>query len=124
MRKVSLFGAILLVGLIGCSRLGKPLEITETGWIVGCSDTSPQTSSSHGNPWILFSTNILGHMDSITLSAKNAPHCSEWKKTQSTEWDLDHKREPDYELIRQQHTDWLGQTDDTWDLVKVTLLTH
>lgn len=123
MERLNSLGLFLLVALAGCSRPDRPLEMTETGWILACSDTSPVSSSSHGNPWVLFSTNILGHADAITLSPKNAPPCSDWKKTRSTEWDLSHKRKPDYELIRQQHTDWLGRRNGTWDLVRVTSLT-
>jgi hypothetical protein len=105
----------------GC-RTSKPVEITEVGWVVGCADQSPLDSPSHGRPWILFSTNILGHSDTITFNFSGTPPCSTWKKTTSTTYDLDHKREPDYELTRLQHTDWRGRPDETWDLVKMRSL--
>jgi hypothetical protein len=71
---------------------------------------------------MLFSTNPLGHFDAITFSSGETPPCSTWKQMRSTVWDVDHRREPDYELTRQQHTDWLGHTDGPWNLVKMKSL--
>ena len=109
--------------MCGCDRPSKPLEITESGWVIGCADSSPVESQSRGHPWMLFSTDPLGHFDTITFAAAGTPPCASWKKMQSTTWDLDHRRAPDYELTRVQHTDWLGRTDGTWDLVKMKSLT-
>jgi hypothetical protein len=109
------YGCVLLLILIaGCRPVVKPVEITESGWVNGCSDQSDATSSAHGLPFMLFQTQILGHFDTFTFSSNGIPKCETWRK-----WDVDElanaQARRDYEITVIQHTNWRGGWDVGFD---------
>jgi hypothetical protein len=108
--------------MTGCRPTSKPVEITEGGWIIGCSDKSDANSSAHGLPFLLFQTEIGGHFDTFTFSSNNVPRCETWQKRDVHELDITEPNTRDYEITVVQHTNWLGNSDGSWDLIRMRSL--
>ena len=106
----------------GCKPASKPVEATETGWIISCSDRSDLTSSAHGLPFMLFQTKIGGHFDTFTFSSNNVPKCETWQKRDVHELDMNESIPRDYEITVVQHSNWRGDFDGTWDLLRMKSL--
>jgi hypothetical protein len=122
MRKVHHGCMVLIVLMVGCQSGVKPVEITESGWVISCSDKSDATSSAHGLPFMLFQTQIGGHFDTFTFSTNGVPKCETWRKRDVHELDMSEPTSRDYEITVVQHTKWHGETDGTWDLLKMRSL--
>ncbi len=105
-----------------CQPGAKPVEITETGWIITCSDKSDRSSSAHGLPFMLFQTQNGGHFDTFTFSSNNVPPCETWLKRDLHELDENPEAPRDYEISVVQHMNWRGNFDGTWDLIKMQSL--
>jgi hypothetical protein len=106
---------------LGC-RTTQPVEITERGWIIGCANSSPANSSSHGLPLLMISTHPGGHFDVLTLVAKTAPSCDTWQKWDVHNLDMAEPTQPDYEVVLIQHLTWQGESDGTWELKQIKTL--
>jgi hypothetical protein len=114
--------SLFLIPVLSCRTVGKPVEVTERGWIMTCSDYSTPESSAHGLPFLLFSTEPGGHFDTFIFSVSSVPPCSTWKKWDVHELDIANPSKPDYEITIIQHRDWKGEADGTWDLIKMRAL--
>lgn len=125
LRSLVLIGVFVfaLTTVTACRPATKPIAVTESGWIIYCSDKADQTGSAHGS-FLLFQTEVGGHFDTFTFSS-NVPACDTW---QMRDVHFLNKGEPstprDYEITVIQHVDWLGNLDGTWDLVKMRSLSN
>jgi hypothetical protein len=111
--------ALLMLG--GCGRgRSRPL-LYLTGWIAGCSDSSPQNSSGHGLPWILVEEpNMLS--TTFTIDRSTAISCSFWRKDERAVEHAFSGKKPDYDITLRPHRSMFGfhKGDDmTWDLVEI-----
>ena len=96
--------------------------VTESGWVITCSDKSDQGSSAHGLPFMLFQTKIGGHFGTFTFSSNNVPKCDTWQTRDIHQLDMEESTPRDYEITVIQHMNLRGDFDGTWDLIKMRSL--
>jgi len=100
----------------------KPVQVTEKGWIISCSDKSEASSSAHGLPFMLFQTHIGGHFETLIFSSSNVPKCEMWRVRDVHELDQEPNTPRDYEITVIQHLNDKEDFEGTWDLMKMKSL--
>jgi hypothetical protein len=100
----------------------KPVEVTEGGWVVKCSDASDPANSAHGLPFMLFKTHVGGHFDTFIFSSHNVPKCAMWHIADIDRLAKEKAPPRDYEITLVQHMDDKGDFDGTWDLLRMRSL--